>query len=51
MAHYAVPRYVEFLEELPKTATERNQYGVLRARGVTADTLDRERAGYQVQRT
>jgi carnitine-CoA ligase len=51
MAHYAVPRYVEFLDELPKTATERNQYATLRARGVTPQTWDREQAGYQLQRT
>ena len=26
MASYAIPRYVEFLDELPKTGTQRNQY-------------------------
>ena len=51
MAHYAVPRYVEFLDELPKTATERNQYAALRARGVTPQTWDRDQAGYRLQRT
>jgi len=45
MAGHAIPRYVEFLDALPKTATERNQYGALRARGVTPQTWDRERAG------
>ncbi|HEX3610100.1 MAG TPA: AMP-binding protein [Sporichthyaceae bacterium] len=40
MARYAVPRYVEFLDSLPKTATERNQYAVLRARGLTPNTWD-----------
>jgi len=44
MAHYAVPRYVEFLDALPKTATERNQYAALRARGLTADTWDSKTA-------
>jgi len=44
MAHYAVPRYVEFVEALPKTATERNQYAALRARGITPATWDREAA-------
>ncbi len=41
MAEYAVPRYVEIVESLPKTPTERVQYGVLRERGVTAATWDR----------
>ncbi|MFC4003084.1 AMP-binding protein [Prauserella oleivorans] len=45
MAHYAVPRYVELVEELPKTATERNQYAALRARGITPSTWDREQKG------
>jgi crotonobetaine/carnitine-CoA ligase len=48
MAHYAIPRYVEFLDELPKTATERNQYAELRARGVTPQTWDREQTGYRL---
>lgn len=51
MAHYAVPRYIEFLDELPKTATERNQYAALRARGVTPSTWDRERTGYLLRRS
>jgi crotonobetaine/carnitine-CoA ligase len=51
MAHYAVPRYVEFLDALPKTATERNQYAALRSRGITPETWDREAAGYQLQRS
>lgn len=50
MAHYAVPRYVEFLDALPKTETQRNQYAALRRRGVTPGTWDREQAGYQVRR-
>jgi crotonobetaine/carnitine-CoA ligase len=42
MAKYAIPRYVEFVDELPKTATERNQYAVLKARGLTPGTWDRK---------
>lgn len=49
MAHYAVPRYVELLGALPKTATERIQYEQLRARGLTSATWDREGAGYQLR--
>ena len=47
MAHYAVPRYVEFVDELPKTETQRIQYAALKQRGVTRDTWDREAAGLQ----
>jgi len=50
MAHYAVPRYVEFLDALPKTETQRNQYAALRARGVTPGTWDRQQAGHQIPR-
>jgi crotonobetaine/carnitine-CoA ligase len=42
MARFMVPRYVRFVERLPKTPTERVQKYVLREEGVTADTWDRE---------
>lgn len=51
LAYFAVPRYVEFVDELPKTETQRNQYGVLRTRGITPGTWDRVAAGYQLKRT
>jgi carnitine-CoA ligase len=51
LAYFAIPRYVEFVDELPKTDTHRNQYGVLKARGVTPATWDSVAAGYQVRRT
>ena len=50
MAHYAIPRYVEFTESLPKTETQRIQYAALKARGVTPGTWDRVRSGYRVER-
>ncbi|UGS34906.1 AMP-binding protein [Capillimicrobium parvum] len=50
MARHAIPRYVEFVDELPKTATERNQYATLKARGLTPETWDREQVGYQLKR-
>ena len=50
MAHYAIPRYVEFAESLPKTDTQRIQYAILKARGVTSRTWDREQSGYRVER-
>ncbi len=50
MAHYAVPRYVEFVDALPKTDTHRIQYAALKGRGLTPETWDREAAGYKVER-
>ena len=50
MAYFMVPRYLRFVETLPKTATERVQKHVLRSEGVTMDTWDREAAGYEVKR-
>jgi carnitine-CoA ligase len=50
MPYFAVPRYVEFMESLPKTPTERVQKYLLKQAGVTPDTWDREKAGVQVHR-
>ena len=50
MAYFAVPRYVEFSESLPKTATARVEKYKLREQGVTGDTWDREKAGYKLKR-
>jgi crotonobetaine/carnitine-CoA ligase len=45
-----VPRYVEFVDELPLTANGKVQKFVLRGRGVSATTWDREAAGIKVER-
>jgi len=45
MPRHAVPRYLRFLDELPKTPTQRVQKFKLRADGVTPDALDREALG------
>ncbi|MGB6068554.1 MAG: AMP-binding protein [Desulfomonilaceae bacterium] len=50
MAYFMVPRYLRFMEALPKTATERVQKYQLRQEGVTPDTWDREKAGYKLTR-
>jgi carnitine-CoA ligase len=50
MAYYAIPRYVEFVEVLPKSETQRIQYGILRQRGNTPETWDRQQAGHVVER-
>ncbi len=48
--YFFVPRYVEFLEELPATPTGRVQKFKLRERGVTPQTWDAKRAGFVVKR-
>jgi len=50
MAHFAVPRYVEFVTELPKTPTNRIEKYRLRQLGITENTWDREKAGVKVKR-
>ena len=44
------PRYIRFVEALPKTPTERVQKVKLREEGITPDTFDREAAGITIKR-
>ncbi|MEU4896073.1 AMP-binding protein [Streptomyces sp. NPDC044780] len=50
MAYYMVPRYIRFVEQLPKTPTAKIQKASLREVGVTSDTWDREAAGIKIAR-
>ena len=50
MAYFAVPRYLEFVEELPKTPTNRIEKYRLRELGITENTWDREKAGVKITR-
>jgi crotonobetaine/carnitine-CoA ligase len=50
MPRFAVPRYVRFVDELPKTPTARVRKHELRDQGITADTADREALGIVVTR-
>jgi len=50
MPYFAVPRFVEFMDALPKTPTERVQKYLLKQAGVTPNTWDREKAGIEVSR-
>lgn len=50
MAYFAVPRYLEFVPELPKTPTNRIEKYRLREMGITENTWDREKAGVKVKR-
>jgi crotonobetaine/carnitine-CoA ligase len=50
MPYFCVPRYVEIVNELPKTIIGRVRKDILRARGVGPGTWDRESHGYIVSR-
>ncbi len=50
MAYFMIPRYVDFVEALPKTPTGKIQKFPLREQGVTPTTWDRESAGVELQR-
>ena len=47
---FAVPRFIETLESLPKSATGKMQKEPLRQAGVTERTWDRESVGYKLAR-
>jgi carnitine-CoA ligase len=50
MPHFAIPRYVEVLTDLPRTENGKIQKFKLRERGVTPGTWDRQAVGYVVRR-
>lgn len=51
LPHYAVPRYVRFVNDLPKTQSARTEKYKLRAEGVTPEAWDREIAGLTPRRS
>jgi crotonobetaine/carnitine-CoA ligase len=51
MPHFAVPRYVRLMDELPRSHAQRVLKGELKSAGVDAPGVwDREAAGYVVAR-
>ena len=50
LAYFAIPRYLDFVDALPLTETGKVRKFVLRERGVTPTTWDREAAGITLQR-
>lgn len=48
--HYFVPRYIEFVDDIPMTPTSKVQKYLLREKGVGPATWDRVVAGYVVRR-
>jgi crotonobetaine/carnitine-CoA ligase len=51
LPYFAIPRFVEILDELPRNAVERVMKHLLRDRGVTAETWDFEALGFSVTRS
>ncbi len=50
MPRYTVPRYLEFVAELDKTASGKIRKQALRDAGTGGDTWDRESVGYKIKR-
>lgn len=50
MSYFAIPRYVEFVADLPRTDNGKVRKVALRERGVTAASWDREQAGFEIRR-
>jgi carnitine-CoA ligase len=50
MPYFCVPRYLEAIEEIPKTVIGRVRKDVIRSRGLGADAWDREAHGYVLSR-
>ncbi|MGB0093134.1 MAG: hypothetical protein WBP81_11460 [Solirubrobacteraceae bacterium] len=51
MPHFSVPRYVRFLDSLPKSHVQRILKQELKAEGIEAEGVwDREMVGYRVRR-
>lgn len=50
MSYFAVPRYFDFVDSLPRTENGKVQKFKLRDRGLTQDTWDREAVGIKLKR-
>ena len=50
LPYFAIPRYVEFVAQLPTTESGKIQKFMLRERGVTETAWDRESAGIRLKR-
>ncbi|MFW9824024.1 MAG: AMP-binding protein [Candidatus Thorarchaeota archaeon] len=50
LAYFQVPRFIDFIEELPKSKVHRIMKRFLKERGVSDTTYDREKAGYELKR-
>jgi len=48
LPYFAIPRYVELVDALPKNAVGRVMKHILRERGTSADTVDFDQLGFSV---
>ena len=48
MADFMIPRYIDFVDTLPKSEVHRTLKMELKKRGATENTYDREKAGYSI---
>ncbi len=51
LPYFAVPRYLEFAPDLPKTENGKIQKYKLRERGVTEQSWDLDASGYRLKRS
>ncbi len=50
MAYFMIPRFINFIEALPKSEVHRTLKQVLKDKGVTESTYDREKEGYEIKK-
>jgi crotonobetaine/carnitine-CoA ligase len=50
LAYFQVPRFIDFIDALPKSKVHRIMKRFLKERGVLESTYDREKAGYEIKR-
>ena len=50
MAYFMIPRFINFIGELPKSEVHRTLKEILKDKGVTETTYDREKARYEVKK-
>ncbi|GAG07473.1 unnamed protein product, partial [marine sediment metagenome] len=50
LAYFQVPRFIDFVDALPKSEVHRIMKRFLKERGVTETTYDRVKAGYELKR-
>jgi crotonobetaine/carnitine-CoA ligase len=50
LAYFQIPRFIDFVEELPKSKVHRIMKRFLKERGVSETTYDREKTEYEIKR-
>jgi crotonobetaine/carnitine-CoA ligase len=50
LAYFQIPRFIDFVEALPKSKVHRIMKRFLKEHGVTEKTFDREKVGYEIKR-